>query len=246
MDTGSFFDHYFNAAQVNSILIMDPAGTIQHINSAFTDNFGYRLTDLKNKNFRILFTEADQIANKPQIELDQVIQKGQANDDNYVINKSGHPILSTGESILVKTPAGEPYIVKDIVNLAAKKYLKLFLTETEELLERIFDTSAEVPMIVIDGSMKLLKMNAAFQKLFDIKSKPPAGSPLSSLKSTFWSRDEIRDEIRNTIVNGTPIKHKQFLFQKTRNSKLKINIESKIIDKGPTMGRHIFIIVEIG
>ncbi|HYF31710.1 MAG TPA: PAS domain-containing protein [Chitinophagaceae bacterium] len=245
MDTGSFFDHYFKRAQVNAILIMDLTGTIQHINSAFTQNYGYRLIDLKNKNFRILFTEADQIANKPQIELDEVIQKGQADDDNYVINKSGHPILSTGESILVKTSTGEKYIVKDIVNLAARKYLKLFLTETEELLERIFETSTEVAMIVIDGSMKVVKMNAAFQQLFEIKSIPPAGSPLSSLKSTFWSRNEIRDEIRNTIVTGTPIKHKQFLFQKGRNSKLKVNFESKIIDKGPTMGRQIFILIEV-
>ncbi|HYC80053.1 MAG TPA: PAS domain-containing protein [Candidatus Binatia bacterium] len=245
MDTRSFFDLYFEGAKVNSILIMDPAGTIQHINAAFTHNFGYRLIDLKNKSFGILFTEADQIANKPQIELDQVIQKGQADDDNYVINKSGHPILSTGESILVKTATGEKYIVKDIVNLAAKKYLKLFLTETEELLERIFETSTEVAMIVIDGSMKVVKMNAAFLRLFEIKSIPPAGSPLSSLKSTFWSRNEVRDEIRNSIVTSTPIKHKQFLFQKGRNTKLKVNFESKIIDKGPALGRQIFIIVEI-
>jgi PAS domain S-box-containing protein len=245
MDTESFFDQYFNGAQVNSILIMDLRGTIQHMNAAFTHNFGYRSVDLKNKNFRILFTEADQIANKPQIELDEVIQKGQANDDNYVVNKSGHPMLSTGESILVKTPKGEPYIVKDIVNLGLKKYLKLFLTETEELLERIFETSTEVAMIVIDGSMKVVKINAAFQKLFEINSIPPAGSPLSSLKSTFWSRNEIRDEIRNTIVTGTPIKHRQFSFQKARNIKLKVNFESKIIDKGPAMGRQIFIIVEI-
>jgi len=33
MDTSLFFDYYFKNAQVNSILIMDSAGVVVHLNS---------------------------------------------------------------------------------------------------------------------------------------------------------------------------------------------------------------------
>src|SRR5215203_3404860 len=181
METGFFFESYYNNAEVNSILIMDSDGIVLDVNKSFTNNFGYTNQEIRGKNFSILFNESDRLKNTPVLELKTVISKGQAHDENYIVNKRGHSIWCTGESILIKGKDGEKYIVKDVVNLQAKKQLQLFLTETEELLERIFETSNDVPMIELDGSLKIQKVNKALLDLYEIEDSPVTGSRLSDL-----------------------------------------------------------------
>lgn len=65
MDTATFFEYYFNNAEVNSILIMDRNGIILDLNRSFTNNFQYTREDLKGKSFEILFIKKDNDANKP-------------------------------------------------------------------------------------------------------------------------------------------------------------------------------------
>ena len=153
-------------------------------------------------------------------------------------------MLTTGEAILTTSNDGQQYIVKDVVNLQAKKYLKLFLTDTEELLERIFESSKEVAMMVLDGSMKILKVNAPFRKLFKLGQNPHAGSSLASLKNNFWNAADIREEIRTIIVTNMPLKHRQFLFETGKGQQKTIRIDSRIIDKGMGRDKKIFIMVE--
>ncbi|MEJ7683113.1 MAG: PAS domain S-box protein [Segetibacter sp.] len=122
------------------------------------------------RNFSILFNESDREKNRPQVELQTVKAKGQAQDENYIIDKEGHEIWVLGESLLINDQKGDKFIVKDIINLQAKKQLQLFLTETEELLERIFDSTKDLPMIIINGSMKIIKANIAFLHLLKFQT----------------------------------------------------------------------------
>src|SRR5215204_2336259 len=124
METAYFFESYFNNAEVNSILIMDSDGFVLDVNKSFTTNFGYTSEEIKGKNFSILFNESDRLKNKPLFELRAVLSKGQAHDENYIVNKNGHSIWCTGESILINGKQGEKYIVKDVVNLEGRKHLQ--------------------------------------------------------------------------------------------------------------------------
>lgn len=223
---------------------MDTEGNVLDVNRAFTNNFGYNNNDINGRNFSILFTEEDKKRQKPQLELETVNLKGQAQDENYVIDKSGHAIWCTGESLLVAGTEGEKYIVKDIVNLQAKKQLQLFLSETEEVLERIFDSSKDIAMMILDGSMKVQKVNAAFLSLFEISNTPVAHSRLSDIDNPFWNDEEIRKELTKTIITNQPSKQKEFLLLTKQGEKKTIKIDSKIIDRQGHTGRKIFIIVE--
>jgi PAS domain S-box-containing protein len=223
---------------------MDCHGIVLDVNRAFTNNFGYNNEEIKGKNFSILYTQDDNNKNTPGLELETVLSKGQANDENYIINRDGHAVWCTGESMLVAPEEEEKYIVKDIVNLQARKQLQLFLRGTEDMLQRIFESSKDIPMMILDGGMKVIKANAAFLKLFEIEQSPESGSRLSDLHHPFWDSEEIKNEVRKMLVTNEPIKQKEFLLTTKSNDRKVIVIDSKIIDKHSNKGREIFIILE--
>ena len=241
MNTSNFFNHYFNNAEVNSILIMDTEGKMLDVNKAFTTNFGYSNNDIRGKNFSLLYTEQDK--RKPQEELRVVVEKGQAHDEAYILNKEGQRVWCTGEAILVKTEGGEEYIVKDIINLQSKKQVQLFLQDTEELLDRIFTSSQEVPMMILDGSLKIQKVNAAFFRLFEIKETPEPGSRVADLPHPFWNNEVIKNELRQVLVNNQPLRDREFLLDMGGNVKT-IKMSTKIIDRRSGLGRTLFLIME--
>src|SRR5688572_19393980 len=193
MNTARFFDFYYKNAKVNAIMIMDPDGIVLDVNKSFTSNFGYSNDDIRGKNFNLLFNESDRNKGVPQQELATVAAKGQAHDENYIINKEGEAIWCTGEAMLVEGGDGENYIVKDIINLQSKKQVQLFLNDTEELLERIFHSSKEVPMMILDGSLKVQRANAAFLRLFEMKEAPAKGSRLADLSHPFWNDEAVKN-----------------------------------------------------
>ena len=244
MNTTRFFAHYYNNAQINSILIMDQQGNVLGVNKSFTNHFGFRNEDIQGKNFSLLFTESDQEKGKPQIELATVAAKGQANDENYVINKDGEAIWCMGESMLVEGNEGESYIVKDIVNLQAKKQVQLFLIDTEELLERIFYSSKEVPMMILDGSLKIQMVNAAFLRLFEMNEAPAQGGRIADLPHPFWSEEKLQSDLRQVLVKNVPLKGREFVFRTQAGETKSLLLSSKIINRRSGIGRNLFLLID--
>lgn len=244
MNTAAFFDSYYRNAELNSLLIMDAEGTIMDVSQSFTKNFGYNNEEIKGQNFSILFTKGDKEKNKPRLELETVVATGQANDENYVIDNQGHAIWCTGESLLVAVQDGKAYIVKDIVNLQEKKQLQLFLLETEVLLERIFESSKEIPIMILDGSMKIKRVNDAFLRLFEITDVPADGDRLSDLHHSFWSNPEIKDELRRIIVSTEPINKREFLLNTRSGEKKTIRLNAKITGSTGKSEKKFFIVPE--
>lgn len=244
MNKTKFFEYYFDNAEMNSMLIMNCDGSIIEVNKAFTNNFGYETKDLAGQNFSKLFTEENNERDIPKLELDTVMTKGQSHDENYIIDKNGNPIWCTGEAILAAEPNGEKYIIKDILNLQSRKQLDLFLTGTEDLLQRIFKSSKDIPMMILDGSMKIQNVNTAFLELFELTDAPPAGSSLSYLKHPFWNNNEIRKDLSKIIVTNQPLKRKEFTLKTQAGENKIIRMNSNIIHNEPSAGRKIFIILE--
>lgn len=244
MKTAPFFNSYYNNARLNSILIMNCDGVVLDVNGAFTNNFGYSNEDIRGQNFSILFNESDREKNMPQLELQTVAAHGQALDENYVIDKKGFEVWALGESLLVYDEEGKKYIVKDIINLQAKKQLQLFLTETEELLERIFESTKDFPMLILDGSMKIIKANTAFLDLFEISEAPLSGSRLADLHHPFWVNPGMKKEISNIIINNEPLRQREFLLETRAGLKKKVKFDSRILDSKTDIGKKIFIMIE--
>jgi PAS domain S-box-containing protein len=244
MNTSRFFDNYYKKARVNSLMILDTNGVIIDINQGFTKNFGYTAEDVKGKNFSLLYTKADLDTNKPQRELEAVITNGQASDENYVLDKNGHPIWCTGESILAPGEDDTKYIIKDIVNLQTKKQLQLLVADTEALLERVFQSSKDIAILVLDGSMKIEKANAAFLQLFGLAESPVPGSRLSDINHPFWNSEEIKTSIRQLLISNQAIKEQEFLLETAAGKEKRIRVDSRIMAGHDGTGKSIFIMLE--
>jgi len=244
MNTTLFFESYFDHAEINSILVMQCDGTVLRVNNAFTKNYGYANEDIQGKNFEILFIEKDKAESKPQMELKTTMKFKQSQDENFIVNKNGVPVWSTGETVLVNGEEGKQYMVKDIINLQSKRQIQLFLNQTEELLERVFESSKEIPMMILDGSMKIMKTNEAFAKLFHLENMPAAGSRLADIDHPFWSGSTLRTEMTNILVTNQPLRNKKYLVKgKDGNSKT-ILINTRIIEGNIDSGKRIFVIVD--
>lgn len=240
MDTTTFFDDYCRNAAMNCILIMDDKGIILNTNHAFSDNFGYSKNELDGQNFSVLFNLSDRNDRKPQMEIEEVLNKGNAMSENYILNKDGNEIWVTGEAMLAVTKAGMNYIIKDVVNLQSTKQLDLFHIETEDLMERIFEGNRNIPMIVLDGAGEIIKVNQSFLNLFKIDVMPLPGSKFSQLNHVFWSTPGLRSEIRNILVKGISLK-KNFTLQTTNGEQLILKFIVKVLGREE---RKIYIIIE--
>lgn len=116
--------------------------------------------------------------------------------------------------------------------------------QAEELLERIFESSRDIPMMVVDGSMKVVKVNEAFLTLFEIMERPKQGSRLSDLNHSFWDSKEIKAEISATIVNNQPLRRQEHHFVTKAGEEKKIILDSRIFEKQAPEGKSIFIMIE--
>jgi PAS domain S-box-containing protein len=244
MDKSDFFNSYFNNAEINSIIIMDCHGIILEVNRAFTNNFGYTSKDLQGKNFRELFIAADKNKGIPELELEKVLKTGQSHDETFIVSKHGYEVWCSGEVILTETAQGERYLIKDVINLQAKKQVNLFLKSTEELLNRIFTSSQDIPMMILDGSLKISGVNKPFLDLFEIEKAPSSNGGLSSLNHPFWNRREIRSEISKVLVTNTPVKRKKFSYETKSGRQKTILLDTKIVYGKPEAGKKVFIILE--
>jgi len=238
MDTSTFFDFFFDRAQQNAVLILDANGNILKANTAFTEAFGYCNEEIIERNFRLLFIEEDRKLKRPEMELETVKNEGSMEDENYVLHKDGIPIWSTGESILM-TADEDTYIMKVIHNIHAQKQLERFLIESNEFIESIFDSIRDAALIILDSMMRVIKVNAAFSKFFDIKDQIKEGSRLWDVDHPFLKSDDTRKEIRKMIVTNEAIKGKQYEIETKSGEKKSISIDSKIIHVEPSLEKII-------
>lgn len=119
----------YNNSKVNAILIADDNGYILHLNDGFSLNYGYVTEDLHGKHGRVLFTDEDQKALVPEMEIETVKQQGFTRDRNYLVHHNGTPVWTDGESVLVKSDSGATYIFKVVQNLQEQIALEVFLRD---------------------------------------------------------------------------------------------------------------------
>lgn len=154
----------FKNAKQNSILILGPDGTILAINRAVTHHFGYTEKDINGKNFAFLFTTEDQKKGLPEREIERVLQTGQSNDDNYLINKNNLSTWVSGESLLIQSEKDGPFILKIVENIHVQKAAEISFKVLNNFNENVLATIRDA-VIVLDENMNVIKANDAFLKL---------------------------------------------------------------------------------
>jgi PAS domain S-box-containing protein len=241
-DSQTIFNDIFINARVNAIVIMDDQGIIDRVNPAFTAAYGYTTDDLKAKHFRVFFTEKDQLTRRPEVELNLVHREGSSADENYLVHKDGTPIWVTGESVLVKTGSGTA-IVKIIHNIHAQKQLERYLLGTSELLDSLFESVQQSGLLILDPTLKVVKMNGHFKKLFHVTEPITEGAKLQMIPHSFWSSEEIRNDLRNALVTNTALK-KDYVIDSGSHQFHRLHITSKTVVGEDGSDKRLLLVIK--
>jgi PAS domain S-box-containing protein len=237
---GFFKDIYLNAKE-NSVLLLSTKGVILEVSKSFTAAFGYKNSELQGKHLRVLFTSKDRKLKKPDEEIRIAFSEGSKSDNNYLIQKDGTPIWVVGESVRVSNTEGETFIIKIIHNIHAQKQLERFLLESTDFIDTIFDSIKDTSLLILDSALKVIKVNRAFTKMFDLKVQPEEGSRLSQLSNSFWKDPSLRKQLMDVIVSRRPIKNISFNL-KIKGKDRSIIINSKLIDS-EAQERKILLVI---
>ncbi len=173
---------------------MNEHGRMLQINEAFKNAFGFDEADVIGKHLRMLFTEEDQKALRPEMELQMVKKQGFATDQNYSMHKNGQPIWVSGESVWIESKEHGNCIVKVIQNIHSQKLQEKFLKETSEFSQTIFE-SIEDALLVINMDLIILKVNAAFYRMFDIQPLTLEGTCLSALNESLSINLQMEEKL---------------------------------------------------
>ena len=222
---------------------MDKEGTIINMNHAFHLRFGYVPADLVGKNFSLLFTEKDQAINKPEREIQQVIETRCANDENYLVDKEGNKIWVTGESVLVENDA-ETYIIKVVHNIHAQKQLERFLLQSHEFIDTVFDSIDESALLLLDSRLRIIKANKTFIEMFELNQPTSTGGRLTDIDHSFWKRADVKQEIVNFLVMQNINEVKFFEMETSSGATKKISLQGKLIEGVPGSERKILVMIK--
>lgn len=242
VNTHGFFLDIFKNARENSVILMDDKGYILDVNKGFVNAFGYKLKDVVGNHFRILFTEKDKKIKKPENEVKEALKNGSKSDNNYLVNKAGETVWVMGESVSVHNTNNEKYIVKIIQDIHAQKRLEHFLLESTEFVDAIFDSLKDTALIIFDSSMKVLKANKTFVKMFQLSKMPEEGKRLAQIENTFWKGNEIKLRLIDVLVNNKPIKNEEYSFKNNAGKEKVVNINSKLMQSEERAKRVLLVI----
>jgi PAS domain S-box-containing protein len=99
-------------------------------------------------------------------------------------------------------------------------------------------------MMVLDGSMKIMKVNNAFLSLFGLPEAPPSGSRLADLLHSFWQSAEIKKAVSEVIINDRPFKHREFKIGTSAGEIKTLAFNSRMIEGKAGIGRKVFLLIE--
>lgn len=240
--TQEFFEDIFKNAKTTAILLMTDNGIIETVNDAFTSAYGYTTEDLRAKHFRLLYIEKDQLLRLPEIELANVHRDGSSNDENYLVHKNGVPIWVTGEAVLVKSNENS-CIAKITHNIHAQKQLERFLLRTSELLNGLFESVQQSGLLIVDSTLRVVKMNGHFKKMFGVTESVPEGAKLQQIPHSFWQGEEIKNDLRQVLVGGAAL-NKDYVVRTDDERASQVRIESKTIVEDGGQDKQVLLVIK--
>jgi PAS domain S-box-containing protein len=204
-----YFEALFDRARENCVLLFDDAGIVLRVNDAFCQCFGYSENDIVGKSASILFTKEDEKNGMFEKELAKVLSKGQASDNNYLVNKDQTITWVSGESLLVNKNDGGRVILKVVQNIHKQKESEIELRALNDFNESILG-SIDDAVIVLNQKMKMLKTNRSFSGLFTENQSIPPSSNFSDFIKRYDKNGNLSDAIEDAISRQKDFSNRQF------------------------------------
>ena len=91
-----------------------------------------------------------------------------------------------------------------VVDLTERKKSELALEEAVAFSDAIVETIHE-PLLVLDAGLKIVRMNEAFARVFNIPAQFTRGWTLESVMNVWWAGNELRTRLQDALHKGVPL-----------------------------------------
>ncbi len=137
-----------------AMMLLDANGRVIEWNSGGTNLLGYTEEEIVGKNFSRFFTLEDRKLGKPKIELQMALEKGRADDENWLVRKDKSRFWASGLSMPLRDKANNFLgFVKIVRDLTDRKELDQHREDFISLASHELRT----PLTSIKGYVQLLQ-----------------------------------------------------------------------------------------
>ena len=91
-----------------------------------------------------------------------------------------------------------------VVDLTERKKSEFALEEAVAFSDAIVGTIHE-PLLVLDAGLKIVRMNEAFARVFNVPAQFTRGWTLESVMNVWWAGNEFRTRLQDALQKGVPL-----------------------------------------
>jgi hypothetical protein len=95
----------------------------------------------------------------------------------------------------------------------------------------------------VDSRLKVVRTNEPFYRLFHIAEPCTIGARFQQINHPFWSGDEIKNDLRNVLVNATAL-NKEYVVDKGNREFNRLHIASKTLMNDDGTDKQILLMIK--
>ncbi len=190
-----------------AVFLTDPHGFLASWNPGVERILGYAEDEWVGNSVEMIFTPEDRAAGKPQQEMDNAIQGGQAPDVRWHLRRDGSRVYVEGTLVALSGQDGRLFGFSKVMrDVTARKLREVQLQDALTYAESIVETVTD-PLLVLDAESCIRSANRAFYRTFRVSKEETEGQPLYQLGNGQWSIPQLRTLLEELVPNQTTIEN---------------------------------------
>ncbi|HSU57129.1 MAG TPA: ATP-binding protein [Candidatus Dormibacteraeota bacterium] len=134
-------------------------------------------------------------------------QEGQVVSELHI--KSGERFVPMQVLSVPMLSEGKRLFQTALVDLTERKKSEITLRETKEFSDAIIQTIHE-PLLVLDCELRILRMNEAFARFFELEQELSKGLFFGSLLNLWWNGNELCSRLESCLEKNVPLNNFEF------------------------------------
>ena len=187
------------------MFLTDPEGGLASWNPGVERILGYSEEEWLGKSVEMIFTDEDRASGKPQQEMENAIQGGQAPDVRWHLRRDGSRVFVEGTLVALCGKDGRllgfSKVMRDVTERKQREtQLQDALTYAESIVETVTD-----PLLVLDAESCIRSANRAFYRTFRVTKEETEGQRLYQLGNGQWNLPQLRTLLEELVPKQTTI-----------------------------------------
>jgi PAS domain S-box-containing protein len=155
-----------DAVQDYAIFLLGPDGEIRTWNKGAERIMGYDDQEVIGRHFSIFYEPGDQLARKPQRELDDATRDGRVEDEGWRLRKDGTRFWANTVITLLKDASGETVGFSKVTrDVTARRQAEEELRQSSEIFQLLVSSVRDYAIFMLDPEGRIATWNVGAQRI---------------------------------------------------------------------------------